>query len=153
MKQKALPVKSMALHRADNWKRWQGWWQHVNNSPTKTFIILAFHLATIWQPFVVYLCCLSFTGPHYRSSYTCSQPQLAIQRSNQLHSGFNHAPLQPSHHSPLSIDPSLLPSSSLVGPLPCSSSTLPHINTNIHPSKQTPSCIHNFHCTFTELTN
>ena len=39
------------------------------------------------------------------------------------------------------------------GPLPCSFSTIPHINTNIHPSKQTPSCIHNFHCTFTTLTN
>ena len=63
------------------------------------------------------------------------------------------APPQPSHHSPLSVDPSLLPSSSLVSPLPCSSSTLPHVNTNIHSSKQTPSCIHNFHCTFTELTN
>ena len=78
---------------------------------------------------------------------------VATQCSYQLHSGFNHAPSQPSHHSTLSIDPSLLPFSSLVGPLPCSSSNLPHINTNIHPSKQTPSCIHNFHCTFTELTN
>ena len=37
--------------------------------------------------------------------------------------------------------------------MPCSSSTLPHINTNIHPSKQTPSCIHNFYCTLTALTN
>ena len=38
------------------------------------------------------LCCLPFTGPHYRSSYTCSQLQLATQRSYQPHSGFNHAP-------------------------------------------------------------
>ena len=30
------------------------------------------------------LCCLSFTGPHYRSSYTCNQPQLATKRSYQL---------------------------------------------------------------------
>ena len=80
-------------------------------------------------------------------------PQLAARCSYQLHFGFNHAPPKPSHHSHLSVDPPLLPSRSLVGPLPCSFSTLPHINTNIHPSKQTPSCIHNFYCTFTALTN
>ena len=113
-----------------------------------------FHYFSIsFGNYLTTLCCLPFTGPHYRSSYTCSQPQLATQRSYQLYSGFNHFPPQPSHHSPLSIDPSLFPFSSRVGPLPCSSSTLPHIYTNIHPFKQTPSCINNFHCTFTELTN
>ena len=58
-----------------------------------------------------------------------------------------------SHHSPLSADPSLLPSRLHVSPVPCLSLTLPHINTSIHPSKQTPSCIHNFHRTLTVLTN
>ena len=61
-------------------------------------------------------------------------------------------PPQPSHHSPLYVDPPLLPSSSLVGPQPFSSPTLPHINTNIHPSTQTATRIHNFHCTLTALT-
>ena len=53
----------------------------------------------------------------------------------------------------LSTHLSSLPVRSIVSPLPCSSSTLPHINTNIYPSKQTPFCIHNFHCTFTSLAN
>ena len=121
--------------------------------PTKTLIILAFHLKTLRQPFVVYRSSTLIIAHRTR----VINPQLASRRSYQLRSGFNHAPPQPSHHSSLSVDPPveppLLPSSSLVGPLPCSSSTQPHINTNIHPSKQTPFCVHNFHCTFTELTN
>ena len=78
---------------------------------------------------------------------------LATRCPYQLHFGFNHASPEPSHHSPLSVDPSLLPSRSHVDQLPCSSSNLSHINTNIHSSKQTPSCIHNFHGTLTVLTN
>ena len=80
-------------------------------------------------------------------------PQLATRRTLLTAFRFNHAPPQPAHHCPLSVYPPLLSSSSLVGPLPCSSSTLPHINTNIHPSKQTPSCIHHVHCTFTAFSN
>ena len=123
--------------------------------PTYTTFIRAhsyqnFHYFNIsFDNYLTTICCLSFTGPHYRSSYTCSQPQLATRRSYQLHFWLNHGSPQPSHHSPLSIDPPLLSSSSLS----CSSSTQPHINTNIHPSNQTPSCIHNFHCTFTSPTN
>ena len=116
--------------------------------PTKTSIILTFHLTTIWQPFVGYRT-PAFIIPHRTRVVN---PQVAARRSYQLHFWFNHAPTQPSHHSPLSVHQPLLTSRSLVGPLPCSSSTLPHINTNIPSSKQTPSCIHNFHCTSTELT-
>ena len=65
---------------------------------------------------------------------------------------FNHAPPQPSHHSPLSFDPFLFPALSHVSPLLCSSSTLPHLDTNIHPSKQTSSCLYNFHSTLTART-
>ena len=77
------------------------------------------------------LCCLPSTGPYYRSSYTCSNPQVGklATRCPYQPLGFNHASPQPSHHSPLSVDPSLLPSRSLVGSLPRSSSTLHHINT------------------------
>ena len=98
------------------------------------------------------LCCLSFIGP-YSSSYTCSQLATGYTALLSTALWVQPCPPQPSHHFPLSVDPPLLPSRSLVGPLPCSSSTLPHINTNIHPSKHTPSCIHNVYCTFTAPTN
>ena len=79
---------------------------------TTTYIYIYIYIyISSSSSFVVYLCCSSFTGPHYRSSYTCSQPQQTARRSYQLHSGFNHsgfnyAPPPPSHHSPLSVDPS-----------------------------------------------
>ena len=91
----------------------------------------------------------SFAGPYHRSRTRVDNPQLATRRTLLIALQFNHAPPQPAHHSPLSVYPPLHSSSSLVGLLPCSFSSLPRINTNIHPSKQTPSCIHDIHCTFT----
>ena len=107
--------------------------------PTKTFIILAFHLTTFDNPllFIVHRPLLSLIV-HVQST------------RNWLHGalinytlGSTMPPSQPSHHSPLSVDPPLLPSSSLIGPLPCSSSTLPHINkqTYIHLNKLPPAYI------------
>ena len=124
--------------------------------PTYTTFIRApsyqnFHYFNIsFYKHLTILCCLSFAGPYYYSSYTCSQPVTGCTALL-----LTALWVQPCHTTTFSSFSSvcLLSSSSLVGPLPCSSSTLPHINTNIHPSKQTPSCIHNFHCMFRALNN
>ena len=127
--------------------------------PTYTTFIRAhsyqnFHYFSIsFQNPLITLCCLSFTGPHYRSSYTCSQPATGytalLSTALWVHpcptktfSSFSSVCRPTSPHFPFARRPTAL----LVP-------TLPHINTNIHPSKQTPSSIHNFHCTFTALTN
>ena len=86
-------------------------------------------------------------------SHCVVNSQLATRRTLLTALRFNHAPPQPAHQSSLSVYPPLLSSSSLVGPLPCSFSNLPQINTNIHPSKQTRSCMHHIHCTFTAFSN
>ena len=52
----------------------------------------------------------------------------------------------------MSDDPFLL-SRSHVCRLPCSSSTLPQLNTNLYLSKQTPSCLHYFHSKLTTINN
>ena len=106
------------------------------------------HLVVFLQPFVYHSPAL-IIAHHTR----VVNPQLATLRILLTALRFNHAPPQPAHHCPLSVYPPLLSSSSHVGPLPCSSSTLPHINTNIHPSKQTPSCIQYIHCMLTAFSN
>ena len=54
------------------------------------------------------LCCLSFTGPYYRSSYTCSQPATGYTALLLTALWVQPCPPQP-HHSSLSTHLSSLP--------------------------------------------